>query len=130
MKLSTTSCSKTPRFVCFLPFSYLLFLFFLIASSNSKSKSKSAVDINFPKDRNEENKTNEEQRTWESLVRTTSAPENFSVRRIKKQPRASSQWKLPLWVPTLLRLGLGDPVEKAAGDPGFLEALAAAMGDA
>lgn len=40
--------------------------------------------------------------TWGSLVRTIWALENFCVRRSMKQARASSQWKLPLWVPTRL----------------------------
>lgn len=48
--------------------------------------------------------------TWGSRVRRIWALENFLVRRIMKQPRASSQWKLPLWVPTFLtdRLGAGE----------------------
>lgn len=44
-----------------------------------------------------------------------------------KQPSASSQWKLPLWVPTLLEPGPGEAVEKAGGAPGF---LGAATGEA
>lgn len=35
-------------------------------------------------------------------MRTISALENLAVRRSKKHARASSQWKLPLWVPTIL----------------------------
>lgn len=62
--------------------------------------------------------------TWGSRVRTISAPENLEVRRIIKHPRASSQWKLPWWVPTRLELGAGDPVEKAETLLGLLVAAA------
>jgi len=51
--------------------------------------------------------------TWGSRVRTISALLNLWVRRIMKQPRASSQWKLPLCVPTRFRgAWTGDPEEK------------------
>ncbi|KAK4847701.1 hypothetical protein QYF36_004890 [Acer negundo] len=45
--------------------------------------------------------------------------ENLSMRRIMKQPRASSQWKLPLWVLTRLRGALmGEEVENPGEETG------------
>jgi hypothetical protein len=43
--------------------------------------------------------TSRPESTAGSRVRTISAPANWGVWRSRKQPRASSQWKVPLWVP-------------------------------
>lgn len=53
--------------------------------------------------------------TWGSRVRTIWALENLSVKRIMKQPSASSQWKLPWWVPTRFR-GIESEGEGEAGE--------------
>lgn len=74
------------------------------------------MGFNFPWFSRETNRESDERkRTWGSRERTISALENLSVRRIMKQPRASSQWKLPLCVPTRFRgAWLGEPAEEKA----------------